>query len=153
MLILRGIRNQLHEEPALQYAKLRGYTGEVLDVSGEVGRYSNQTNAALRRIARGDVRALYGFSGGGYNIEHIYDRLPEADRNRLKEIVIIGANVDPRVIPHATIWNAPGVEHMFQPDAYLEAATRLFLEKIDGIEDDAHDGRPGRGSSGVTGSD
>ena len=53
MLILRGISGHfdgrhwasgaLHEEPALEYARRRGYVGKVLNVSGETGPDSAQT--------------------------------------------------------------------------------------------------------------
>lgn len=69
MLILRGIRNLLHEEPAKEYAIEAGYEPEVLDASGETGRYSDQTNKAIQRIEHDStIEALYGFSGGGITV-------------------------------------------------------------------------------------
>ncbi len=105
MLILRGITNlkvwpkypngALDEPPALEYARKRGYTGRVLDVSGETGDGSLQTRRALQEfIHDSTITALYGFSGGGYNTYHILNRLPEEQRNRLELVVVLG--VDPK---------------------------------------------------------
>ena len=101
MLILRGITNlkvwpqypngALDEPPALQYASNRGYTGRVLNVSGETGDKSKQTNMALLEIQNdSSITALYGFSGGGYNVYHILNRLKEEQRGLLELVVVIG---------------------------------------------------------------
>ena len=77
MLILRGIaghfggrdwpRGALDEPPALEYARRRGYVGEVLDIDGATGPQSRQVRMCAEEIRkRDDVVALYGFSGGGY---------------------------------------------------------------------------------------
>src|SRR5262245_39624318 len=82
MLILPGIaghfsgrdwpRGALDEASALAYARARGYRGEVLDVAGATGAASPQVRRSLERMrGGGDVAALYGFSGGGYNIRHV----------------------------------------------------------------------------------
>jgi hypothetical protein len=101
MLILRGITNlkawpqypkgALDEQSALKYASNRGYTGKVLDVSGETGDNSPQTKAALQTI-RDDssITALFGFSGGGYNVYWILKQLPQEQLGRLKLVVVIG---------------------------------------------------------------
>jgi hypothetical protein len=102
MLILRGIsgfydgrlwtRGALHEEPALDYARAKGYEGNVLDVSGETGPNSPQTKLALSEFRRDiSVKALYGFSGGGYNILHIISALTPTERARLRLLVVLGA--------------------------------------------------------------
>ena len=101
MLILRGITNlkvwpqypngALDETSALQYASNRGYTGRVLNVSGETGDKSKQTNMALQEIQNdSSITALYGFSGGGYNVYHILNRLTQELRGRLELVVVIG---------------------------------------------------------------
>ena len=101
MLILRGITNlkvwpqypngALDEPSALQYASNRGYTGRVLNVSGETGDKSKQTSMALQEIQNdSSITALYGFSGGGYNVHHILDRLTQELRGRLELVVVIG---------------------------------------------------------------
>jgi hypothetical protein len=101
MLILRGITNlkvwpqypngALDEPSALQYASNRGYTGRVLNVSGETGDKSKQTSMALQEIQNdSSITALYGFSGGGYNVYHILNRLTQELRGRLELVVVIG---------------------------------------------------------------
>src|SRR5713101_4582009 len=90
MLILRGITNlkvwpkypngALDEPPALEYASKRGYVGRVLDVSGETGDRSPQTRRALHEfLFDSTITALYGFSGGGYNV---YQRTYARDLSR-----------------------------------------------------------------------
>ena len=102
MLILRGIaghyagrdwqRGALDEPPALEYARRRGYVGQVLDVAGATGEKSEQTLMALAAFHRDpSVAALYGFSGGGYNVRHVIDLLAPAERTRLELIVVLGA--------------------------------------------------------------
>lgn len=102
MLILRGIaghflgrswpRGALDEPPALAYAKARGYQGRVLDVSGETGVNSEQVRLAIEAI-RSDpfITALYGFSGGGYNVKHILGILTGEELKRLELVVVLGA--------------------------------------------------------------
>jgi uncharacterized protein (TIGR02594 family) len=102
MLILRGIagfyggrhwpRGALDEPPALEYASRSGYVGRVLDVAGATGAHAAQTKMALEEFRRDQtVSALYGFSGGGYNVKHIIDALTEAERARLRLVVVLGA--------------------------------------------------------------
>lgn len=101
MLILRGITNlkywpkyphgALDEPSALQYASRRGYAGRVLDVSGETGEHSPQTQRALHDFhSDSTITALYGFSGGGYNAYHILKRLTQEQLGRLELVVVIG---------------------------------------------------------------
>ncbi|HKD29285.1 MAG TPA: TIGR02594 family protein [Xanthobacteraceae bacterium] len=102
MLILRGIaghyagrdwpRGALDEPPALEYARRRGYAGRVLDVAGATGADSPQTQIALAEFRRDpSVTALYGFSGGGYNVLHIIHAMTQAERGRLRLVVVLGA--------------------------------------------------------------
>ena len=104
MLILRGITNlkvwpqypngALDEPSAIQYASNRGYTGKVLNVSGETGDKSKQTNMGLQEIQNdSSINALYGFSGGGYNVYHILNRLTQELRDRLELVVVIGVEL------------------------------------------------------------
>jgi hypothetical protein len=101
MLILRGITNlkawpkypngALDEPSALQYASNRGYSGRVLNVSGETGDKSKQTNMGLQEIQNdSSITALYGFSGGGYNVYHILNQLTHELRNHLELVVVLG---------------------------------------------------------------
>jgi hypothetical protein len=120
MLILRGNRGRqydeqgkkrfydmgaLHEKAALEYARRMGYKGIVLNVSGSPdknGRREHclQTERAITRIHKDtSIKALYGFSGGGYNVRHILGRLGPEDRNRLERVVVLG--VEENVTPQA----------------------------------------------------
>lgn len=132
MLILRGIKNLLHEEPAKAYAELWGFVPEVLDASGETGQYSDQTNKAIARIQKGDIEAIYGFSGGGYNAVHIWSRLSEEHKRAIKKIVVVGSpgvtKADFDGVKDVTIWNKPGVAHMEQPAALLESVKEKGAE-------------------------
>ena len=70
MLILRGIaghyagrdwpRGALDEPSALEYARRKGYVGQVLNVAGATGRNKPQTLMALAEFRRDEtVTALY----------------------------------------------------------------------------------------------
>jgi hypothetical protein len=89
-------RGALHEQAAKDYAKSRDppYEGIVLDVSGETGPESAQTSQALIML-RGkdgdDFEALYGFSGGGYNVLWILKALKPNERDPFELIVVLGA--------------------------------------------------------------
>jgi hypothetical protein len=64
----------------------------VLDVSGEAHKDSPQVVEALAEIRRDQrISALYCFSGGGYNAEHILDDLTDAERNRIRLVIVLGA--------------------------------------------------------------
>lgn len=129
MLILRGLgagiapRGLLDDESALAYAREQGYAGEVLDVAGE----GPQLQMALDRIKRGnDVTALYGFSRGGYNMPHIWNRLTPEERSRIRKIVIVGA---PGITPthfqgmsDVVVQGDPKEGHMAGPKALLLAS-------------------------------
>jgi hypothetical protein len=103
MLILRGNsgvyggknwpRGALDEPPALEYARRRGYAGQVLDVEGNnSGPHSAQTRMALEAWRKDeDAAALYGFSGGGYNARWVIQAMSDAEKQRLKLVVVLGA--------------------------------------------------------------
>jgi hypothetical protein len=106
MLILRGIaghyagrdwpRGALDEPSALEYARRRGYDGQVLDVAGATGPNSAQTTMALSEFRRDEsVTALYGFSGGGYNVLHIIHALKRDEERRLRLVVVLGSPKNP----------------------------------------------------------
>lgn len=105
MLILRGnsgsyedeagkthdyTKGALHEKAAKDYATLKGYVGEVLDVAGDL---SKQTDDAVTLLKDKDSQfaAIYGFSGGGYHIRHILGQLPAEALTRIHLIVVLGA--------------------------------------------------------------
>jgi hypothetical protein len=89
-------RGALDEPSALEYADRRGYIGRVLDVAGGNGPGSLQTRMALDEFRRDEnVTALYGFSGGGYNVRHIIHALTLEQRARLRLVVVLGAPKNP----------------------------------------------------------
>lgn len=129
MLILRGIasaekpRGQLDDKSALEYARRIGYRGEVLDVAGGS---SEQARMAIERI-RGDenVRAIYGFSGGGYTAKRIWSELKPDERRRIGIVVVIGApgvaKADFPGSAEVVIKQDPPGGHMAGPKALLES--------------------------------
>ena len=157
MLILRGIagtfggksypHGALDEESAKDYARLRGYEPRVLDVSGEAAVGSRQHKAALAEfLADPDIEAIYGFSGGAYNLAHVLDDLTPAERDRLELVVALGAPGNPASRyngPWETVYRTdPPSGHMDGPRALLaeaqkEAAkmTALPLRYLIAVED------------------
>ncbi len=134
MLILRGIaghyagrdwpRGALDEPPALEYARRKGYVGQVLDVAGATGPNSEQTLMALAEFHRDEtVAALYGFSGGGYNVRHIIKALPHDELSRLQLVVVLGAPNNPSNLykgPWELVYRTdPPGGHMDGPRALL----------------------------------
>ena len=102
MLILRGKaghydgkdwpRGALDEPSALEYARRRGYTGQVLDIAGVAAEGSAQTKLALSEFRKdSSVTAIYGFSAGGYNVKHFLDELSGPELRRLDLVVVLGA--------------------------------------------------------------
>jgi hypothetical protein len=143
MLILRGIaghfggrdwpRGALDEPPALEYARQRGYVGEVLDIDGATGPQSRQVRTCVEKIRkRDDVEALYGFSGGGCNIRHILAALGADERSRIKLIVVLGAPNNPPELYRDGPWELvyrrdPPAGHMAGPKVLL---AELEAEKV-----------------------
>jgi lysozyme family protein len=136
MLILPGIaripgrydpHGLLDRPSALAYAKARGYEGRVLDVSGETGISSAQTVAALKAF-RANITALYGFSGGGYNVRHVLMALTDAELDRIKLVVVLGAPLNPPSAyrgPWELVYRAdPPGGHMDGPRALLAKTER-----------------------------
>jgi hypothetical protein len=134
MLILRGKagyydgqdwpRGALHEGPALEYAKRRGYDGQVLDIAGKAYKGSPQHKLALKEYRRDQtVGALYGFSGGGYNIYHVINDLEKDERSRLQLVVVLGApdrSADSYKGPWELVYRRdPSTGHMDGPRALL----------------------------------
>lgn len=101
MLILSGISHfdgkyyptgALDEKSALEYARRMGYEGVLLNVPGEAYVGSKQHIAALKAFRSDEeIKALYGFSGGGYNLRHVLDDLTAKERARIKLVVVLGA--------------------------------------------------------------
>jgi hypothetical protein len=93
-------KGALHDHAAMEYARRVGYEPVVLDMSGDPGPGPNrgsspQTLAALDWIyGDPEFAALYGFSGGGYNIWWILRELKEKDLKRIERIVVLGVDDD-----------------------------------------------------------
>src|SRR5262249_49012507 len=82
-------KGALHEGPAKDYAVLTGFKPKVLDVSGDPKWWKDKDrkNHASRDDSDGTLMALecfrlhnsivafYGFSGGGYNLWHILNKM------------------------------------------------------------------------------
>jgi len=100
----------LHVSAASEYAKRRGYEAVVLDVAGQPqSQESPQAKAALKKFFEDQaVCAFYGFSGGGYNLRHILDRLASHDPDalhRIDLIVVLGAPLQPKAAYEAFKYN------------------------------------------------
>jgi hypothetical protein len=78
----------LYVSAASDYAKRRGYEAVVLDVPGQPqSQDSPQAKAALKQFSEDQaVCAFYGFSGGGYNVRHILERLASNTPDALHRI-------------------------------------------------------------------
>jgi hypothetical protein len=135
MLILRGIasaeapRGQLDDDSALKYARRVGYHGEVLDVASNGSADGAQVKMAIDRIHRDDkVRAIYGFSGGGYNARRVYARLSRAERQRIRKIVVVGSpgvtKTDFPEVADVLVKDDPPAGHMAGPKALLDSLSR-----------------------------
>ena len=89
----------LHVKAAEDYAKFLSYEPVVLDVPGQPqSQHSPQATAALKAFHEDPmICALYGFSGGGYNLRHILEYLAANEPLSLRRIflvVVIGAPFD-----------------------------------------------------------
>jgi hypothetical protein len=134
MLILRGIANaenprgQLDDEAALAYADRLSFKGEVLDIAGDNYSGNPQVEKALERIrADRKIAAIYGFSGGGYNVRFIWKQLEPSHQGRIRKIVVIGS-------PGVTKNDFPGTAEVLikadPPEGHL-AGPRRLLESLD----------------------
>lgn len=86
----------LHVQAASDYARQKGYEPVVIDKPGQPqSQVSPQAKAALKAFLEDEeVTALYGFSGGGYNLKHVLDFLASHEPDTLHRIdlvVVIGA--------------------------------------------------------------
>jgi hypothetical protein len=135
MLILRGVagdnapRGLLDDESAVAYARVQGYSAEVLDVASDLPAGKSQVQMALERIrADGQVTAIYGFSGGGYNAQTIWAQLSPEQRSRIRKIVVVGSpGVTPAAFPgshEVIVQEDPPEGHMAGPKVLLQNASR-----------------------------
>ncbi len=145
MLILRGIAGTfngksypggaLDEASAQDYARLRGYEPRVLDVSGEASVGSKQHKAAVDAFWDDpNIKAMYGFSGGAYNLAHVLDDLTPAEKERLELVVALGAPSNPASRykgPWETVYRKdPPSGHMDGPRVLLAEAQKEQASKV-----------------------
>jgi hypothetical protein len=81
----------LHVQAAKDYATRRDFEPIVLDIGGyPQSQQSPQTKAAMELILNdADIHALYGFSGGGYNVRHILHVLSAHHKALLPQITLV----------------------------------------------------------------
>jgi len=111
----------LHEGPAKEYAVLMGslmgfdggFKPKVLDVKGNSkppgrdakpgpdGKIHGTRNDSDGTLAALDcvlnhpgIVALYGFSGGGYNMKQILKQMTDEQRKRIKLVTVVGVDAD-----------------------------------------------------------
>ncbi|WP_426955707.1 hypothetical protein [Muricoccus radiodurans] len=106
----------LHVDAAVEYARRKGYKGVVLDKPGNPqGQTSPQAKAALKNFQDDEmVTALYGFSGGGYNVRHILYYLSlhqPATLSRIDLVVVIGSPKQPKINYHPSSFRSRGGAH------------------------------------------
>jgi pimeloyl-ACP methyl ester carboxylesterase len=131
-------KGALHEQAALEYARRKGYDGFVLDISGDRGSgktraSSPQTVLALETFHKDkEIAALYGFSGGGYNVYWILQALKDKpdDLLRIKRVVVLGAPETGPSAYEASKYKPGGWELVYKTDPRLSAK---FIPK--GVKD------------------
>jgi hypothetical protein len=108
-------KGALHEKAAKDYATLKGYDGDVLDVSGDPGKGGDrdnnpQTAQAVKRL-RDDpsYAAIYGFSGGGYDVLHILKQLTVEELKRIKLVVVLGAPPNDKGYPSESDFSSESI--------------------------------------------
>jgi hypothetical protein len=133
MLILRGVANSenphglLDDRAALEYARRLGFRGEVLDVAGNPGANSAQVQLARERIREDQsIKAIYGFSGGGYNARLIWAQLNTSERDRIRKVIVVGS---PGVQESDFIGDSDVVIKPDPPEGHM-AGPRALLESL-----------------------
>ena len=141
MLILPGIAGpgeegklgQLDRGSATEYAKRLGYEPIVLNIPGATGANSPQVKAALQQISNdSDIKAIYGFSGGGYNAAHIFEQLSPAQRQQIEKIHVLGApGIDKSRFSGVVVslYGNPREGHLAGPAALLASTLILVVRE------------------------
>ena len=99
-------------------------------MAADYGADSAQVTLALGRIRRDEsVTAIYGFSGGGYNTRMIWQQLSAIERERIRNIVIVGSpGVEEAQFagkPQVLIVPDPPEGHMAGPRSLLDSKTAI----------------------------
>jgi hypothetical protein len=114
-------KGALHEGPAKEYAVLMGsamgfntgFKPKVLDVKGnskppgpdakpgpdgEIHGTRNDSDGTLMALdcvkKHPGIVALYGFSGGGYNMKYILKQMTDEQRKRVRLVTVVGVDAD-----------------------------------------------------------
>jgi hypothetical protein len=101
--------------------------------SGKTRATSPQTVMALQEYYKDvDVAALYGFSGGGYNVYWILQDLKDSEHalKRLKLVVVLGAPETPQSSYEASKYRPGSWELVYRKDP---SASAKFVPK--GVKD------------------
>ena len=98
----------LHETVAREYARRLGCDAIVVHKSGwPQNETSPQTKAAMELFkANNDIAALYGFSGGGYNVIFILARLAREQPEALQGIHLVVVLGSPNKHHNGSIYDA-----------------------------------------------
>lgn len=101
----------LHVGAASEYAKRSGFEPVVLDKPGQPQHQKSPQAEATVTLFLGEaaVCGFYGFSGGGYNMYHILQRLAAENPDtlhRIELVVVLGAPKRPKSDFNPSIYNA-----------------------------------------------
>jgi hypothetical protein len=81
----------LHEGAATAYARRRDYDPTVIQAAGSTESQKSKTIEACLDSSQ-NVHALYGFSGGGYNVHWVLEALKKKKTlDRIQLVVVLGA--------------------------------------------------------------
>src|SRR5262249_53510924 len=87
-----------------------------------------------------------GFSGGGYNLYHILNKMTDNERRRVRLVAVIGVDeggkwAAPRSLYHRSNFTGAGWDldylanagrHMFLPEKFLERAAKTRVDAVTG---------------------
>jgi len=159
----------LHEGPAKEYAvlmgSLMGFNGgfkpKVLDVNGNsrppgpdakpgpdgiIHGTRNDSEGTLMALdcvqKHPGIVALYGFSGGGYNMKQILKQMTDEQRKRLKLVTVVGVDADAPQSQYQTSKSLSGNwrldylantgNHMLLPKKLLERTAKAGIDAVTG---------------------
>jgi hypothetical protein len=109
----------LHVDAASNYARKRGYFPVVLGMQGYPQHEHSPQATEVYRLLKADkddsIGAIYGFSGGGYNVRHILTYLAKHqpdDLQRFELVVVIGSpNPHRKDVYLPSVYNAIAKKH------------------------------------------
>ena len=159
----------LHEGPAKEYAVLMGslmgfdggFKPKVLDVKGnskppgrdakpgpdgKIHGTRNDSDGTLMALDcvlnHPGIVALYGFSGGGYNMKQILKQMTDEQRKRIKLVTVVGVDADAPQPDYESSKFPPGGwrldylansgNHMLLPKKLLERTAKAGIDAVTG---------------------